>query len=82
VARRERSIGGVWIFIEFSQETSCWAQIQISDNVRCQSDNVRSSRTKSGGSRLCPPDTLGWRYVVLVGIYLNWQFTLYPSHPS
>jgi hypothetical protein len=30
---RERAIGGVWIFIELSQETSRWAQIRISDKV-------------------------------------------------
>jgi hypothetical protein len=28
-----RDIGGGGVYIELSQETSCWAQIQIPDNV-------------------------------------------------
>jgi hypothetical protein len=60
---RERTVGGVWIFIELSQEASRWTQIQ--------SDNIRSSRTMSGGSEQCPLEALGWELVGFVGICLN-----------
>jgi hypothetical protein len=29
-----RVIGGVWVYIELSQESSCWAKTQILDNVQ------------------------------------------------
>jgi hypothetical protein len=54
---RERAIETVEVFIELSQKTSRWAQIQ-------NPDNVRSSRTKSGGSGLYPTNALWWRKVV------------------
>jgi hypothetical protein len=61
---RERAVKTVWVFIELSQETSHWAQIQ-------NPNNVRSSQTKSDGSGLCMPDALDWRKAVQVGICLN-----------
>jgi hypothetical protein len=39
--QERRAVGGGGIFIGASQESSHWAQIQISDKVRGEPDNVR-----------------------------------------
>jgi hypothetical protein len=35
-SQERRTIRGGWVYIELSQESSCWAQIQNPDNVRLE----------------------------------------------
>jgi hypothetical protein len=32
--QKRRAVGGGWVYIGLSKESSCWAQIQNPDNVR------------------------------------------------
>jgi hypothetical protein len=45
-SQERRAIRGGWVYIELSQESSCWAQIQ---NL----DNVRGCRSKFGWAGQC-----------------------------
>jgi hypothetical protein len=58
--QERRAIGGIWVYIELSQESSHWAQIQILGKVRGEPDNVRlelsmkNMRVLSGRGGQCP----------------------------